>query len=136
MYKSAARPELSKKDLKEISRVSSSNNAKEGISGMLLYVEGEFLQLLEGEKEKVLTTFSRISIDGRHTDINIICESHQKQRQFEEWNIGFYSLTGKEFQDKTGFKSIKSYFEADKYQDEIMLVFLLKQYAELANKQT
>lgn len=42
------------------------NNERAGITGMLLYKDGNFMQLLEGEKEAVLRLHKNIIVDPRH----------------------------------------------------------------------
>ena len=63
VYVSAAKNQLPDFDVGEILRQSRNNNAKQGISGILLYSDGNFMQALEGEKEAVEQTFARISRD-------------------------------------------------------------------------
>lgn len=79
-------------------------NTKAGITGMLLYKGGNFLQLLEGDKDAVEALFQNIEKDSRHTDIRTIMKGETDTRTFESWSMGFANM------DKTGdYPSYKDY---------------------------
>lgn len=69
------------------------NNTARTVTGMLLYVNGRFLQILEGERKDVLQTFARIQEDSRHRNVNVILERESEARMFSHWNMGFKQLT-------------------------------------------
>ena len=69
------------------------HNTASGITGMLLYAGGNFLQVIEGEENAVHETYKRISEDPRHKNLNLLIEDEVDSRQFERWSMGFYSLT-------------------------------------------
>jgi hypothetical protein len=62
-------------------------NARQEITGMLLYVNGSFLQVLEGQPEMVDVVFSRISWDKRHTQSRLITRESILERAFEGWTM-------------------------------------------------
>lgn len=47
-------------------------NERVGVTGMLLYSGGFFLQLLEGEESALDETFARIEADSRHRNIRVL----------------------------------------------------------------
>ena len=63
---SSARP-INQNGLEDILVKSRKNNNEIGITGMLIYHNDTFLQVLEGDEEKVDTLMSKIKKDGRHT---------------------------------------------------------------------
>lgn len=83
-------------DLLKISRINNKNN---GITGLLLYSDGNFMQILEGEKETVENTYNKIQNDTRHRNIILITNKSVKQRNFSEWKMG-YSIVDPEFLNK------------------------------------
>ncbi|HEX8548849.1 MAG TPA: BLUF domain-containing protein [Cytophagaceae bacterium] len=103
----------------DILNKSRNNNPQLGITGILLHVEGCLLQLLEGDRENVEKLYNKISQDSRHTAIVRLIEGEQERRCFEDWSMGFKSLTIEEsialnnYLDlRTGkWKSIESRFE-------------------------
>src|ERR1700685_4028232 len=62
-------------------------NAKQEITGMLLYVCGSFLQVLEGQPETVDAVFSRILEDKRNTQLRSIARESIPERAFEGWTM-------------------------------------------------
>ena len=66
-----------------------SNNLAAGITGVLLYLEGSFLQVLEGDDEIVEQTFDRISRDIRHGRVQKLFVREIDERDFGDWRMGF-----------------------------------------------
>lgn len=72
------------------------NNAKQGITGMLLYVEGSFFQVLEGERAKVDALYEKISHDLRHHQVMKLIEEDIAERCFTDWSMGYAQATREE----------------------------------------
>lgn len=68
------------------------NNTARTVTGMLLFSQGRFLQVLEGERKDVQHTFDRIKEDARHDHVTLISESPIAERSFSHWNMGFKRL--------------------------------------------
>jgi len=66
IYTSTSPKLLTGHDLENILSVSRRNNLRDGITGLLIYHEGSFLQVLEGPDAKIEASFERISSDPRH----------------------------------------------------------------------
>jgi Sensors of blue-light using FAD len=62
-------------------------NAKQEFTGMLLYICGSFLQVLEGQPEMVDAVFSRILRDKRHAQLTLISRESIPERAFEGWTM-------------------------------------------------
>jgi hypothetical protein len=62
-------------------------NAKQELTGMLLYISGSFLQVLEGKPEIVDAVFSRILRDKRHGHLTLIARESISERAFEGWTM-------------------------------------------------
>ena len=62
-------------------------NAKQEFTGMLLYICGSFVQVLEGQPETVDAVFSKILGDKRHTQIRLIAREPLPVRAFEGWTM-------------------------------------------------
>lgn len=92
VYVSAATQSYSPQELDALLEKSRHNNTRDGISGMLIYRDGDFLQVLEGPEEAVRTAFARIAKDARHQRIMMLDESRIEQRAFGEWSMGFRRL--------------------------------------------
>jgi hypothetical protein len=92
IYLSAGVKWFSETELKDILAVSNVNNRRDDITGLLLYSEGNFIQLLEGEENVVQQTFQKISGDERHKGITHIASGLLAERNFPEWAMGFKSI--------------------------------------------
>lgn len=92
IYLSSARVAADALTLESILGVSSRNNARDGITGMLLYAGGTFMQVLEGEATVVDATHHRIEQDPRHTGILVLERAPIAARSFSQWNMGFRRL--------------------------------------------
>jgi hypothetical protein len=67
-------------------------NQRAGITGMLLYKDGNFMQVLEGEASVVDATLTRIERDPRHTGLVVIEEGSHKEREFGDWSMAYRNL--------------------------------------------
>lgn len=89
LYLSSATRKLDDRDLREILEISRSRNGEAGVTGMLLFHDGNFLQLLEGEADAVEQTWGRIKNDPRHRGILVMLDEARETRLFPDWSMGF-----------------------------------------------
>lgn len=92
VYVSIASPDLTEQQLVDILKVSRDNNTRDDITGMLLYKDGRFMQLLEGSETSVCAAYGRIARDARHRDATILLEGATDERDFVDWSMGFQAL--------------------------------------------
>lgn len=93
IYLSSLRDIKFEHEIGKILESSVRRNRENGITGMLLYANGNFLQVLEGEKEAVEETYSRICADPRHYDIIDIERELISVRHFSQWSMGYQHLS-------------------------------------------
>jgi hypothetical protein len=91
-------------DFTTILQQSRRDNAIADISGILLYVRGSIVQVLEGQTEAVETLFKRIQIDSRHTDVERVMNRPINQRLFADWTMGYETVTSRQMEDIKGSK--------------------------------
>ncbi|HEX8279730.1 MAG TPA: BLUF domain-containing protein [Chthoniobacterales bacterium] len=103
IYVSVATDELNEPQLFEMLKLSRANNERDDITGMLLYKDGRFMQLLEGPESAVCATYSRIARDLRHRDVTILLEGPIQERDFTEWSMGFQALDNETARATPGF---------------------------------
>ncbi len=89
-YHSVAKPDLSAQDIRDIMEVSIKNNAELGITGCLMYNNGFFLQILEGDEKKVRDLFETISLDDRNDQVTMLSTDESQFRIFKEWAMAYY----------------------------------------------
>jgi hypothetical protein len=68
-------------------------NLEASVTGMLLYSQGTFLQMLEGEEGAVNATYQRIEQDPRHHRLVLLSVEPVAQREFDRWSMGFRHLS-------------------------------------------
>lgn len=71
---------------------SKNNNKSYGITGMLLFDDGNIMQYLEGPQISVNQLYERIEHDPRHRNITKIIQEPIEVRMFPEWHMGFKSF--------------------------------------------
>lgn len=91
VYSSEASPGLAVAELEGMLAESRIRNKAHGITGVLVFVEGAFLQILEGEKADVLDLMERIERDPRHRGIKVFYEQDVDERAFGSWSMAYLS---------------------------------------------
>ncbi|MEL6917454.1 MAG: BLUF domain-containing protein [Bacteroidota bacterium] len=94
VYRSIASPIFGQVQMQEMLEKAREFNDRNGISGCLLYYDGEFIQYLEGNQVKVLKLFDKIRHDRRHSDISVLSHSQIQSREFDKWNMAFENFLG------------------------------------------
>ena len=99
IYRSREREKFSPLDLKKLLARARSRNRAVRVTGMLIYNEHDFLQVLEGDERAVKTTFLRIENDPRHEDLCVLqhAEFVRGPCMFGEWSMGFADVTDTAF---------------------------------------
>jgi Sensors of blue-light using FAD len=103
IYVSSARELFSKEELLSILKKSRENNTRVGVTGLLLYKEGNIMQLLEGEKTVVDRIFNRVSEDDRHFNVITLFRGEVPEREFPDWSMGFHDLMSDHVRQTPGF---------------------------------
>lgn len=62
-------------------------NKQHGITGILCYGNGQFLQCIEGSKVEIVALMQKIRADKRHDDIEIPLLQPIDQRMFDDWRM-------------------------------------------------
>jgi hypothetical protein len=91
IYTSRARQDFGAADLKKMLTHARSNNDSVNVTGMLLYHNEAFLQVLEGDEASVRKIFKRIEKDSRHARLVTLRsqKSFGERRIFGDWSMGF-----------------------------------------------
>lgn len=99
IYISSATSPMSDAALAALVAQARSFNADHGLTGMLIYAEGNFLQVLEGDEREVDDLYERINRDSRHQHLLCLERTAIASRGFPDWNMGFRKLSGEECED-------------------------------------
>ena len=96
IYSSGAVEQMSADDLAVILRDAREGNAAKGITGVLVYADGTFLQILEGEASVVRTLVANIEHDSRHQDMKVFYQAEASARTFASWHMAYLAPTDQE----------------------------------------
>lgn len=72
-------------------------NAAHGLTGMLLYGNGRFLQVLEGDEATVHSLYARIRQDPRHRNVTTYADKPIATRAFSDWRMAYHALPPEQF---------------------------------------
>ena len=103
-YISTATEPMSTEALLGLLQACREHNAGNGVTGMLLYGNATFLQVLEGEERTIDNLIDKIRKDPRHTNLQILHRSAIERRQYSDWSMGFKRLSDKELQQVEGLR--------------------------------
>ena len=89
---STVRP-MPEEEILELLRVARKRNESLGITGMLLYRGGNFLQVLEGPAGAVDQLIDKIKKDPRHRGVILMSRKPIEDRQFGDWRMAFRNMS-------------------------------------------
>jgi hypothetical protein len=92
LYVSSAATAFSAEDLRALLKLARENNTRLDVTGMLLYKDGNFMQLLEGEESAVQGLYDKIVRDPRHKGALTLLKGNVEERSFGQWSMGFREL--------------------------------------------
>ncbi|WP_170315530.1 BLUF domain-containing protein [Nakamurella deserti] len=100
IYCSQATYDIAPDELVALLDVCRRNNAQAGLSGMLLYSNQSFLQVLEGEPDALSAAYGRIAADERHTNLRLLADAPTSAALFPDWTMGFEHVDDEELADE------------------------------------
>lgn len=93
IYSSEATIPMQSDDLEALLEKARRKNGSLDISGALVYTDGIFLQILEGDRVRVQALMDRILKDVRHENVTILREGEVAAAQFSSWKMAYVSAT-------------------------------------------
>ena len=123
IYFSSATNLLTDNELHLLLDKSRIKNSQNDISGILIHIDGDILQVLEGEKEKIQNLFELIKLDPRHRTIIKVFNNEVSSRMFENWSMGYSQETIEDIRKNNNFSSL-SMSELKENKGNIVTVFL------------
>jgi EAL domain-containing protein (putative c-di-GMP-specific phosphodiesterase class I) len=96
IYCSTAKHSFSRSELSVLLINARKRNVQLGVTGILLYSDGNFFQVLEGEIETVDHLFKKISQDDRHKNVTIIIREAIPERAFGDWTMAYSDISPEE----------------------------------------
>lgn len=90
IYTSQAASPFDAAALRALLALARTRNTAASVSGMLLHVDGSFLQVLEGAADVVVPLFEKIGRDVRHRRVVTLLARELEARNFADWSMGFF----------------------------------------------
>lgn len=109
-YASVATVPFSDDDLAALLTLSRANNARAGLTGLLLFKNGQFMQVLEGPEGAVRSRLAIIGRDLRHSGVWTLASEPIEERRFAEWSMGYRPLKAGTL---TGMPGYDGFLESD-----------------------
>ena len=107
IYVSAAINEIDSPTIAQILESARRHNELFEVTGLLLYKEGNFMQVLEGSPAAVHVTMERIIRDSRHHNITVLLKQAIPERHFGLWSMAFPDA------DQLSEESLRQYSSLD-----------------------
>jgi hypothetical protein len=96
LYVSEATHSMSKNELLSLLQQSKLNNYKQHITGLMLYKDQRFMQILEGNETDVENLYAKIAQDSRHHELVVLLRKQTDKPLFKDWSMGFIDLDNDE----------------------------------------
>lgn len=103
VYMSFSSRKLSEEELDDFLTLIRKKNKDRGVTGLLLYKDEAFIQLIEGNKATIDDLFTIISKDSRHSNILMLLEEPINKRAFPDWSMGFLRINNNQTKEIPGF---------------------------------
>ncbi|MGI4832592.1 MAG: BLUF domain-containing protein [Janthinobacterium lividum] len=105
IYLSRATTAFDDQQLQQLLLEARARNQTLGITGILLYGQQQFLQVLEGEPAPVQALYAHIRQDPRHRDVTLYADKEITHRAFEGWAMAYHPQDPQQFQHFAGLIS-------------------------------
>ncbi len=90
-YVSTANYDLNQAEVAEILTLTEERNNNEGVNGLLIYSEGSFFEVIEGEESKIKELYKGIQVDPRHKNLILIFGKKIDKPLFDDKEAHFIS---------------------------------------------
>lgn len=103
LYLSKVSTPLQEAELVRLLEQARANNKRRNITGILVYSDRQFMQLLEGEEADVASLYAKLSQDPRHAGLIKLADKPIGARSFAEWSMAFRLVSPAEFSALAGY---------------------------------
>ena len=84
------------------------NNEKLGVTGLLMYANSTFLQVVEGEDDVVDNLVERICADERHEEIQMLRRTEIDERRYGQWSMGYNEVSEQDLEETEGLRNFSA----------------------------
>jgi len=97
VYVSSAVRLLSPEEIEYLLNRARERNKEYGITGVLLQIDGNFMQYIEGPKDNLDIIYKIIREDEQHTGLILVAREAIESRQFGDWSLAYYAKDGEDY---------------------------------------
>lgn len=101
-YISSQSRTMSKKSIEDFLFQVREKNKHLAITGILLLIQGKFVQYIEGPAEEIDKVYDSISKDKRHTEMILLDSGSLEKRQFTDWSMAYKEVSDKQIKEIVG----------------------------------
>ena len=101
VYVSNRKANCTTEEIEKILASCKQNNPPLNITGVLLYSEVKFIQLVEGDAKVIMGLYDKIKKDPRHSNVMMISYNTIKEKSFPSWHMGTRDISKTDVQFKT-----------------------------------
>ena len=98
-YISSQSRTMSKKSVEDFLFQVREKNKHLAITGILLLIQGKFVQYIEGPAEEIDKVYDSISKDKRHTEMILLDSGPLEKRQFTDWSMAYKEVSDKQIKE-------------------------------------
>ena len=120
-------------DLRNICKTAKAFNPLQEITGVLFYHKKRFLQLIEGEQDRLELLMNKIQHDDRHCQLIRVVDTPVQQRGFEDWNMDTFNLESDQRIDLEFVSSCTDLFSINKEMDGSHFIEMVKTVLKYRN---
>ena len=103
IYLSTVRAPLKQEELVSLLEEARAKNKRRDITGILVYSDRQFMQLIEGEEADVTRLYTSLCQDPRHTGVIKLADKPIVARSFSDWNMAFQVVSLTDFPALVGY---------------------------------
>lgn len=121
VYVSNRKPNCTAEEIEKILAACKKNNPALNITGVLLYSDTKFIQLVEGDAKVITALYDKIKLDSRHSNPMMLSYGPIKEKSFPSWHMGSKKMANDQVdfktdistEDKAIFNNLLNGVEAD-----------------------
>jgi hypothetical protein len=96
----------SERELKALLQQARERNKSRAITGMLIYLSGIYIQLLEGVQDDVKLLYQAIKRDTRHENVALLKQGTIESRYFNDWSMSFKAISAEDLAHEESYRCL------------------------------
>lgn len=98
---------LNEKNIEDLLFQVRKKNKRLAITGLLLLIQGKFIQYIEGPAKEIDKVYKKIKNDPRHNELLLLDKGELEERQFTDWSMAYQKVKDADIEKLVGYKDLK-----------------------------